>query len=400
MSEYQYYEFRAVDRPLTTQERAQLRALSTRAEITSTSLTNSYQWGDFRGEPADLIDRHFDAFVYFANWGSRQLMIRVPRRFLAVENVQPYCDEESLRARRSRDNVVIEFSSEDESGSDDDEYEDAYWMASLIGLRDELIRGDYRALYLGWLASFRQLGWEDEEDIPEDEDGGNALEPPVPPGLAELSAPLRTLAEFLRIEDELIQVAAEASAPEPPPETTGADLARWVQQLPVAKKDAILVRFLTRPGSKLLRAELEQQFREATITPTGNHPVPNGQRTIRQLLAARTALVRAKEEKAAQRAARERASTERKQAEARAKYLDGLIGREIATWREVETLIATKLPKNYDRAVALIKDLHDLAQRSGQTTEVLIRIQQVRQQHGKKPSLIDRFDRQGLGKAT
>ncbi len=36
MSEYQYYEFVAIDRPLSKGEMADLRALSTRAEITPT----------------------------------------------------------------------------------------------------------------------------------------------------------------------------------------------------------------------------------------------------------------------------------------------------------------------------------------------------------------------------
>jgi hypothetical protein len=43
MSEYQYYEFRTVDRPLTKQEMGKLRALSTRTEITSTSFVNIIQ---------------------------------------------------------------------------------------------------------------------------------------------------------------------------------------------------------------------------------------------------------------------------------------------------------------------------------------------------------------------
>jgi len=37
MSEYQYYEFLALDRPVTAKEMAQLRAISTRATITPTS---------------------------------------------------------------------------------------------------------------------------------------------------------------------------------------------------------------------------------------------------------------------------------------------------------------------------------------------------------------------------
>ena len=36
MSEYQYYEFQAIDRPLTKGEMAEVRSLSTRATITST----------------------------------------------------------------------------------------------------------------------------------------------------------------------------------------------------------------------------------------------------------------------------------------------------------------------------------------------------------------------------
>jgi hypothetical protein len=40
MSEYQYYEFLAVDRPLDERQQAEVRALSTRARITATSFTN------------------------------------------------------------------------------------------------------------------------------------------------------------------------------------------------------------------------------------------------------------------------------------------------------------------------------------------------------------------------
>jgi hypothetical protein len=49
MSEYQYYEFRAVDRPLDDRQMRELRAVSSRAVITPTSFTNEYNWGDFKG---------------------------------------------------------------------------------------------------------------------------------------------------------------------------------------------------------------------------------------------------------------------------------------------------------------------------------------------------------------
>jgi hypothetical protein len=58
MSEYQYYEFLAIDGPLTSEEMAALRALSTRAHITPVSFTNFYNWGDFKGNPDDLGERN------------------------------------------------------------------------------------------------------------------------------------------------------------------------------------------------------------------------------------------------------------------------------------------------------------------------------------------------------
>lgn len=67
MSEYQYYEFQAVDRPLGELQQQELRALSTRARITATSFVNSYEWGNFKGSPARLMDRYFDLHVYLAN---------------------------------------------------------------------------------------------------------------------------------------------------------------------------------------------------------------------------------------------------------------------------------------------------------------------------------------------
>src|SRR5437763_12722651 len=71
MSEYQYYEFLALDRPLTQRQMAELRKLTTRAEITPNRLQNVYHWGDFKGDPLILMERYFDAHVYVANYGRR-----------------------------------------------------------------------------------------------------------------------------------------------------------------------------------------------------------------------------------------------------------------------------------------------------------------------------------------
>ena len=61
MSEYQHYEFLAIDRPLTEDEMEALRAISTRSKITPVSFTNEYNWGGFKGDPDKLMQRYFDA---------------------------------------------------------------------------------------------------------------------------------------------------------------------------------------------------------------------------------------------------------------------------------------------------------------------------------------------------
>jgi hypothetical protein len=74
VSEYQYHEFLAVDRPLDDEEQAEVRSLSTRARITATSFVNVYHWDDFRGDPSRLMERYYDAHLYVANWGTHRVM--------------------------------------------------------------------------------------------------------------------------------------------------------------------------------------------------------------------------------------------------------------------------------------------------------------------------------------
>lgn len=55
MSEYQYYEFLALDRPLDGEAMGALRAISSRSEITPTRMSNVYHYGNFKGDPYALM---------------------------------------------------------------------------------------------------------------------------------------------------------------------------------------------------------------------------------------------------------------------------------------------------------------------------------------------------------
>ncbi len=141
-------------------------------------------------------------------------------------------------------------------------------MSSLVPLRAELAAGDLRALYLGWLAGIRKSGFDDDDsdgdaeyERPDDELSDANREPPVPAGLGQLSASLEALADFLRLDQDLLAVAAERSAPR---ETAPrADWERWLRGLPEAEKDAYLLRLVAN-GEAHLRAEITQRFRRET----------------------------------------------------------------------------------------------------------------------------------------
>jgi len=164
MSEYQYYEFQAIDRPLTEKEMGELRSYSTRARITSTSFVNDYSWGNFKGNEDAWMEKYFDAFLYLANWGTHVFKLRLPARLLDAKTARLYCVGERAAAREKNGKVILTFlSEEEEKGGDWVEGEGQ--LSSLISVRAELARGDLRGLYLDWLlcAQSGDLGDEDIE---------------------------------------------------------------------------------------------------------------------------------------------------------------------------------------------------------------------------------------------
>ncbi len=380
MSEYQYYEFQTVDRPLTAKEMSELRAISTRAEITPTRFQNFYTYGDFKGDPQELMGRYFDAFVYTANWGTNWFMLRLPQRMLDVEIARRYAVDGTLTVHEHQDHLILEFLSEDEEGGywiADEEAEG--WMPTLLPLRSELESGDLRCLYLAWLAG-AEFGPLDDDD----------LEPPVPAGLGDLSPSLVAFARFLRVSEDVIAVAAELS-PAVQTGPTPADLQRWVRSLSIEEKDDILIRLIQSDGRQL-HAETSRRFREATKRTT----VSPGQRTVAELLAKAEARAEIRREQERDRLEAERLSQERQAAAAHEKHLDRLAGREPEFWQQVEALIETKQPAKYDRAVKLVSDLRDLAVREGAVESFGARLEVLRARCARRPSLLQRLNAAGL----
>jgi hypothetical protein len=134
VSEYQYFDFRALDRPVTRNEMATLRSISTRAAITATSFTNHYEWCDLKANPSKLLETYFDVYVYVANWGTREFHIRLPQESIDYRLLKAIVLGESLRVRKTGTFVIVEFRFESEWDGEDD---GTRWMASLMPLRSD-----------------------------------------------------------------------------------------------------------------------------------------------------------------------------------------------------------------------------------------------------------------------
>jgi hypothetical protein len=99
---------------------------------------------------------------------------------------------------------------------------------------------------------------------------------------------------------------------------------------------------------------------------------------------------------AAEREAAERLRREQLERLALQYRLDHLAGREEEAWREVEALAETKRPADYERALALLKDLKALSSRAGRPSDFQSRLHGLRVRHRRKTSLLDRIDAAGL----
>jgi hypothetical protein len=386
MSEYQYYEFLAVDRPLTAAEQAEVRELSTRARITATSFTNEYHWGNFRGDPRQMMRRYYDAHLYLANWGTRHIMLRLPRALLSPKVAGRYSVEGHVDVMTTPESVILDLTSEDDSGEWEEGAEDS--LSAIAGIRPELAAGDLRGLYLAWLSAYG--AWERDEGAFGD-DGEEVREPPVPAGLGSLTAPQRALADFLRLDPDLLAAAEQGSPVLPEVKEDPGEMAAHIAGLPGAEKDRLLM-LVARDQAARARMELLRGVR-------GD---PDRERSARRRRTVAKLLDTAAELRAegcrraeAEAAAREVLRQHQREA-ARQRRLDELARDPETAWAQAGKLIRAKLPARYDDAVSLLADLRDLARRDGRAGEFERRFAAMRDGHLRKPSLIARFDRAGL----
>ncbi len=377
MSEYQYYEFAAIDRPLSTEERQQLRAISSRARITRSSFVNTYSFGDLKADPLKLIERYFDVFVYVANWGTRWFAMRVPKRLIDLQALKQFHLHDGLALIRPAGEHVIISVTRDEV--DDEEWDDGSGhLAALAPLRANLLAGDLRLFSLLWLMQVENEWIADE-----------AVEPA--PGLTRVSGALAALAEFLAIDPDLMEAATATARPIAASGPSPSEIEAWIRALPEAEKVALLLRLYSGDDPHL-SAELRRQCRKA-----GAHAdVVGPRRTAGELRAVAKRIAEERVRVAEERARRERLRQQEHDAREQQGRLSTLARRGEAVWRDVEDLIVARNASAYNQAAMLLADLGKIAADAGENERFAQRLAKLHSRHERKSQFIARLREAGL----
>jgi hypothetical protein len=343
MSEYQYYEFLAIDRPLTEGEMAELRALSTRAVITSVSFTNHYNWGDFKGDPNKLMEHYFDAHIYVANWMTAIFMLRLPIEVLNKEMVKTISIPYVLDFKAVNNHWIITWGLNESENYDRFGMEDGSgWMMRLAPVRDELLRGDLRSLYIGWLAAVSRgmIGNDEMEALPVC-------------GLGNLTPAQLALAEFLEVDPDLIAGAGIDSPVDYNEMLSEKNIDRWIKDLPRNEVKELIRQLLEGKGHQAERIIRNRFAATQRALKTDNNNPPG--RTVKKLRdnAGKARQVRMEEER------RERERLEAGLRKEREAYLKKLSEDFPKVWRSVAKTVKRGSGLAYDEACQMLVDISE-----------------------------------------
>lgn len=373
MSEYQYYEFVAVDGPISDEGLRYAQGCSSRAEVSRFRWHNVYHFGSFHGSEETLL-RHYDAHFYIANWGTVRLGLALPEGSLSLETIRPYLRggkryEDTLTLKEVGDRCIVWWERNEEGGWWQTEGEGV--IDQLIGVREELLRGDYRALFLGWLADFQPEEWTDPRD-------NAVVVPPIPGGLDRLSPAQAALIKHFPVDRDALAVAgtlSQASTPERIP------IATVVQRLSMSEMQALLERVAEGQG---LRVMSEMNRLSNPVPAIAGVPALSCTEFAAKVVEVRES--RQKQEAKAEAAKRKR------EEEARRQRLASVMEQADVIWVGLDPLMDQKVTAAYDQVAAQLQELRDAHDQAGERATFRRRLTAFRERYARRPAMMRRIE--------
>jgi hypothetical protein len=380
MSEYQYYEFLAIDNPLTEKEMAELRTISSRATISPVSFTNEYNWGDLRCSSEEILLRYFDIHIYVANWMTAILQVRLPIEALSTETAEAMTVPYVLTFSSSGSHWIITWALEDSENYDRFGMEDGTgWMGRLASVRDELLRGDIRSLYIGWLAAVS------DEMIDDDE-----LEPRAVSGLGNLTAAQKALAEYLEVDQDLLSGAGIGGLAMQKDEISEKEMEKWIDTLTQDEVKTVLKHLLTGKGQQTERNLKTRYAAWQRDLPNEKDEPPR--RTLGELRqnAEKSQQIRVEEQE------HKRKKLEIRRREERIRYLKILSKDFPKAWKSIREPIKRGSGKGYDEACSAIVDISEAHALLGTEEQFNHELKKFMAPHLKRKALVQRLVKAGI----
>lgn len=349
MSEYEYVALRAVDRPLSDKQLEFAECQSSHCEVTRRSFVVEYNNGSFRGDVDGLLRQGYDVFLRYTNYGDREIKLRLPHGLLFTKSDwSKYVDGDRLAwTKDSKGNGGIlglcpfHDGGELESVWDFEDYLDA-----AVQVRERLIGGDLRALYLLWLCAA------DDDNC----DRSETIEPPVPHGLAKLPNGCADILPFFGNDPLLVRAAAAGIAAGPSGNSENDAKSEWLKSISDDRSRAILQRVIAE-DAQALKAELLAEIRDSQV-PIG-WPCTDRKRTFQELLDG-CDLLRAETDASDKRKAEAKAKREAIKAEVTRQARMKEMAKSPKAWlTKAEALADAKGTENYKAAADILADLRE-----------------------------------------
>ena len=373
MSSYQYFEFLAIDGPISDEGMRYAEGCSTRAKVSRHRWQNTYHYGDFHGS-VDKLLKYYDAHFYIANWGTVRLGLAFPADCLKPELLHPYLQEgerygDTLTASQDDGRCIVWWEWNDERGFGWTDGEGI--INQLVGIREEMMFGDHRALFLGWLADFDPEEWLDFED-------SSDLIPSIPADLDNLSSSLLALIEHFPVDGDAFAVASQLSQPVT---RDRIPITKVIENLSESQMRALLQRVAQGDGAKV-SSELNRLTYPIAETPVS--PAITCSEFAEKTLEARELRLK-KEAKAAE-------AKRKREQEARKKHLASVMKRADTIWAGLDPLMDQKIASVYDQATAQLQELRDAYLQAQETASFQQKLNAFRERYARRSAMIRRIE--------
>ncbi|MBK1880246.1 hypothetical protein [Pelagicoccus mobilis] len=341
MSEYQCYQFDAINRALSTTQRKAVGKLSSHISVGHSSAVVEYHYSSFKHDPIKVLRQYFDLFTYESNWGTQRLAFRFDKAAINLETIATYEIGQSIQIIETDDQVIIDCYFEENWDTDAryDYYDDCPYTGSrFTDFYEELLEDDLRSLHILWLKAAE--AYDELEN-----------EPSIPAGLAQLDDTHLDLVNFIGLDHDLLYTAQSLSKPKRKRESSQSDELEALLPKLTAQEAQHLLRNLLKKNPQSARAELVTELRRKTKKQkrTEHHP-----------LTATPPFSQLQKQAQSAKAERERLAELERQKQERL-YFAKLQSNRALMWAKAAEFIERKKTKYYEYAIHTLNALKQLA---------------------------------------